>query len=206
MAFACPHCQKEVGNAVPLERFAKLTEEKNNLDRRVQELEQQAETERAEWQRKEAAWQNREAVWSAKPSNAEGVELALLFYERLPADKRPPLTEWLRNRDALPMGVRVYFEDGQVAAAATPTSSPAPTAEQGAVPSTPSTPSMPAAPTGAQPSASSPVAPALPRSNAGAVAGNGPTTSGYSAESIDNMTLDQYREHRDAILAAHRNR
>ncbi len=60
-------------------------------------------------------------IASAGITDAEGMEYVQHAYGRLPAEGRPPLAEWLGNKDALPKAVRAYLPE------ATPAPAPAPT-------------------------------------------------------------------------------
>lgn len=50
-------------------------------------------------------------IMAAGILDAEGAEYVQHAYSRLPADGRPPLTEWLANREGLPKAVRAYLSE-----------------------------------------------------------------------------------------------
>lgn len=57
-------------------------------------------------------------IMAAGILDAEGAEYVQHAYSKLPADGRPPLTEWLANREGLPKAVRAYLAEAAPAAAA----------------------------------------------------------------------------------------
>jgi len=62
------------------------------------------------------------------------------FYSRLPQEGRPPLAEWLGNKDGLPKAVRAYLAEAAPAAPAAttgPTTTAMPKANAGTVTQTP---------------------------------------------------------------------
>ena len=48
-------------------------------------------------------------ILSAGITDAEGIDVVQTFYGKIPADGRPPLNEWLANKEALPRAVRAYI-------------------------------------------------------------------------------------------------
>lgn len=82
---------------------------------------------------------------SAGIADAEALDFVTHAYGKLPAEGKPPLGEWLANRDALPRAVRAYLPEAPAAAAPTqaaPASvtAPAPKASTATVPQAPSEP------------------------------------------------------------------
>jgi hypothetical protein len=63
------------------------------------------------YRQKEAQWVDERAMISVGLTDAEGVDMARLAYNRIKAEERPKggIAEWLSNRDALPKGVQAYL-------------------------------------------------------------------------------------------------
>lgn len=86
-------------------------------------------------------------IMAAGILDAEGVEYVQHAYSRLPAEGRPPLAEWLGQRDALPKAVRAYLPEAPASTAPTatapkqaPAPAPAPRPATGTMPQAPSEP------------------------------------------------------------------
>lgn len=86
-------------------------------------------------------------IMAAGILDAEGVEFVQHAYGKLAADKRPPLAEWLGQRDALPKAVRAYLPEAPASTASTatatapkPAPAPAPRPATGTMPQAPSEP------------------------------------------------------------------
>lgn len=72
-------------------------------------------------------------IMAAGILDSEGLEYVQHAYQRLPAEGRPPLAEWLANRDALPKAVKAYLPD---APATTAPATTAPAAAPAVAPKT----------------------------------------------------------------------
>jgi hypothetical protein len=70
-------------------------------------------------------------ISSAGITDAEGMEYVQHAYGKLPVEGRPPLAEWLGNKDALPKAVRAYLPEATPAAAPAPTTMTMPKANAG---------------------------------------------------------------------------
>jgi hypothetical protein len=57
-------------------------------------------------------------ISAAGITDAEGMEYVQHAYSRLPVENRPPLAEWLGNKDALPRAVRAYLPEAAAPQAA----------------------------------------------------------------------------------------
>lgn len=119
------------------ERIRQLVARVKELEGRVGELTPLAES-AEKWRAqvdevKAASKAEREAlrvereIAAAGITDAEGIEYVQHAYGRLPAEGKPPLAEWLGNKDALPKAVRAYLPEASPAAPATP-AAPAPVA------------------------------------------------------------------------------
>jgi hypothetical protein len=75
-------------------------------------------------------------ISAAGITDAEGMEYVQHAYSRLPSENRPPLAEWLGNKEALPKAVRAYLAEAPAAAPA-PTAAPLPKSNAGTVTQTP---------------------------------------------------------------------
>ena len=131
----------------------------------IEELKTMSKTER------EALAVERQLL-SAGITDAEALEYVQHAYSKLPADGKPPLGEWLGNRDALPKAVRAYLPE-------------APTV------TTPAAPTQPAAPVAPAPKPSTatvPQAPSEPQS--------------WTAEAIARLSPSEFKANREAIFAA----
>ena len=114
-------------------------------------------------------------IMAAGILDAEGVEYVQHAYSKLAADKRPPLSEWLSQRDSLPRAVRAYLPEAP-AASAQPVASP--------------------------PSAApAPVAPA-PRTSTGTVPQALSEPQSWTPEAIARLSPAEFRANREAIFAA----
>ena len=136
-------------------RIRQLVSRVKELEGKVAELDPLA-AEAAKWRSqvdelKAASKAEREAlrvereILAAGVTDAEGVEYVQHAYSRLPAEGRPPLAEWLGQRDALPKAVRAYLPEAPASTAPTatapkPPSPPAPRPATGTMPQAPSEP------------------------------------------------------------------
>lgn len=115
-------------------------------------------------------------IMAAGILDAEGVEYVQHAYSKLAADKRPPLSEWLSQRDSLPRAVRAYLPEAP--AASTP---------------------VPSAPTSASP----PPAPApAPRPSTGTIPQAPSEPQSWTPEAIARLSPAEFRANREAIFAA----
>jgi hypothetical protein len=101
-----------------------LAEQADKYRTQIEEVKAQSKAER------EALRIERE-ISSAGITDAEGMEYVQHAYGRLPAEGRPPLAEWLGNKDALPKAVRAYLPEATPAAAPAPTTMQMPKANAG---------------------------------------------------------------------------
>jgi hypothetical protein len=154
-------------------QLAEARELATGADKWKQKYEEAQSTYKSE---REAARLERD-ILAAGVTDAEGIEYVQHAYSKLPAEGRPPLAEWLGNRDALPRAVKAYLAEP---------ASVAPGASQG--PS--STPAPTPAPT------------PMPRSNTGAVTASQPAPTAWSAEAISKLTPAEFKANRDAIMAS----
>jgi hypothetical protein len=127
-------------------RIRQLVARVKELEGRVNELTplaESAEKYRAQIEEVKAASKaEREAlriereISAAGITDAEGMEYVQHAYSRLPSEGRPPLAEWLGNKEALPKAVRAYLAEAPAAAPA-PTAAPLPKSNAGTVTQTP---------------------------------------------------------------------
>ena len=57
-------------------------------------------------------------IYASGITEEEGIEYVQHAYSKLAADARPPIGEWLANREALPRAVRAYMPEANAAAPA----------------------------------------------------------------------------------------
>jgi hypothetical protein len=76
-------------------------------------------------------------ISAAGITDAEGMEYVQHAYSRLPSENRPPLAEWLGNKEALPKAVRAYLAEAPAAAPAPTMGAPLPKSNAGTVTQTP---------------------------------------------------------------------
>lgn len=134
----------EVGTSRAEERIRSLSAERKQLREQIAELQsrydqaqemvKQADTYKAtaaEWEQKfsqaRTQWETERELFSRGITDQEGMDFVRMAYDRLPAEGRPPLGEWLSG-DKLPKAVRAYMPEAAPAAAATttPTTPPPP--------------------------------------------------------------------------------
>jgi hypothetical protein len=113
---------------------------------------------------------------SAGVVDAEGLDYVQHAYGKLPADGRPPIGEWLANRDGLPKAVRAYLSDAAPAPQQAPTL-PSPTA---------------------------PATVPMPRTSTATVQQPIPEAAAWSAEAIARMSPAEFKANREAIFASMR--
>lgn len=134
----------EVGTSRAEERIRSLSAERKQLREQLAELQsrydqtqemvKQADTYKAsatEWEQKftkaHTQWETERELFSRGITDQEGMDFVRMAYDRLPAEGRPPLGEWLAG-DKLPKAVRAYMPEAASATAAptTPTTPPPP--------------------------------------------------------------------------------
>jgi outer membrane murein-binding lipoprotein Lpp len=113
-------------------------------------------------------------IMAAGILDAEGLEYVQHAYSKLSSEGRPPLAEWLGNRDALPKAVRAYLADA---------------------------PAAPATPAAAPVAPASPAAPA-PKSSTAAVAQVPSEPQAWTQQSISRLSPPEFKANYDAIMAS----
>jgi hypothetical protein len=167
-------------------RIRQLVARVKELEGRVAELQPQAEAAgkyqstleemRASSKAEREALRVEREILSAGILDAEGVEYVQHAYSKLPSEGKPPLSEWLSNRDALPKAVRAYLPD-------------APSAPQQA-------PTLPSS------TAPATIAPPAPRSSTATVPQAPSEPQSWTAESIARLSPSEFKANREAIFAA----
>ena len=143
-----------------------------------------------------AATQRELAFTRAGVTDPEDIVLANLYYDRLPAENRPPPDAWIaegKTKGTLPRALASIFA-APVQPAAPAASTPAPAATP-AAPAAPAAaaPAAPAA-TPAAPAVAAPAAPAAPtQPTATPTATPAPTQPAMSAQEIRRMTAEAAR-------------
>lgn len=134
----------DVGTSRAEERIRSLSAERKMLREQMAELQsrydaqaemvKQADTYKAtaaEWEQKftqaRTQWETERELFSRGITDQEGMDFVRMAYDRLPAEGRPALGEWLAG-DKLPKAVRAYMPEAAPASAAptTPTTPPPP--------------------------------------------------------------------------------
>jgi hypothetical protein len=127
----------DVGTSRAEERIRSLSAERKQLREQLAELQsrydqtqemvKQADTYKAtaaEWEQKftqaRTQWETERELFSRGITDQEGMDFVRMAYDRLPAEGRPALGEWLAG-DKLPKAVRAYMPEASASA-------PAPTA------------------------------------------------------------------------------
>jgi hypothetical protein len=139
----------DVGTSRAEERIRSLSAERKMLREQMAELQsrydsaqemvKQADTYKAsasEWEAKfstaRGQWETERELFSRGITDQEGMDFVRIAYDRLPAEGRPPLGEWLAG-DKLPKAVRAYMPDAASAPLPTAkTTTPPPPANAGA--------------------------------------------------------------------------
>ena len=216
MPVDCPHCSKPVSGWVPEDRLSEMAKAKREATQRAEAAEAQAAelqtkatqvdtltTELAEVtahaQKLEQSHTQQLGVYKHGITDSEDVADIIAIYERR-APEGVALSDWLGS-DSLPRSVSALLSKPATATpVATGTADPgqvvAPTAE--ASPAT----------TGTPPSNGNTVAPAVepaptaPASSNAGVVPTPPARAIPSAQEINRMTTDQYKAHRDQLLAS----
>ena len=206
MGLDCPHCTKSIDGWVPEDRLKKATADKREAQTAAAEaakvleeltgkaegaegLQAELEKVRAELAQVTTTHASQVEVMRHGVADPDDVADLLAIYQRR-ATEGSTLGEWLADKDALPRSVSALLGGSQ------PTPAPAP------VPASPEAPAAEAAPAEAAPVA----APAtngtpLPAANAGAVP-TPPTNAIPNAKEIAAMSTEQYKAHRDRLLAS----
>jgi len=135
-------------------RIRQLVARVKELEARVGELQPLAETaekyrtqldeQKAMSKAEREALRLEREIMSAGVTDFEGLDYVQHAYSKLPAEGRPPIGEWLANRDGLPKAVRAYLSDAAAptatTAAPTPAPAPAPSTARAAVAAAPDAP------------------------------------------------------------------
>ena len=139
----------DVGTSRAEDRIRSLSAERKQLREQMAELQsrydsaqemvKQADTYKAtaaEWEQKfstaRTQWDTERELFSRGITDQEGMDFVRMAYDRLPAEGRPPLSEWLAG-DKLPKAVRAYMpEGGAPVAPSAPPTPPPPAANAGA--------------------------------------------------------------------------
>lgn len=169
------------------DRRAKTAETLSGELRQVKEqLKAEKEARAEDKSQIEASFKVERAIMQAGITDEEGVEFARIAYDRLDADSRPDIAEWLAARDNLPKAVAAYLPAADDAPAPTPDPAPA----DGQDPN-------PADPPAEDPK---PAAQTPPPENAGVVPTPG-SPGQYSAAEIAKMSTEEYKAHKEQIRA-----
>ena len=204
MGLDCPHCTKSIDGWVPEDRLKKATADKREAQTAAAEaakvleeltgraegaegLQAELEKVRAELAQVTTTHASQVEVMRHGVADPDDVADLLAIYQRR-ATEGSTLGEWLADKDALPRSVSALLGGSQ------PTPAPAP------VPASTEAPAAEAA--GAAPVAA-PVTNGvpLPAANAGAVP-TPPTNAIPNAKEIAAMSTEQYKAHRDRLLAS----
>lgn len=208
MAVKCESCGHAHEQWVPADRLQKVTEQRREAQKTARELEaqleeaqgqlteaqkhakgsealaQQVEELRGQIEAQKAEHETDRALLEAGITDPEGRDVARYLYGRLDEEGRPPLSEWLgsfgEDRSAAPRALTPYLSTLDV-----PSPAPAPAEAQAGAPSSDPAPTQ---------------GRVMPPPNAG-VRHAAPSSEPYSAEAIRRMSPEEYRQHRDAILA-----
>ena len=202
MGLDCPHCSKEISGWIPEERLKKATADKREAQTAAAEaakvleeltgkaegaegLQAELEKVRAELAQVTTEHASQVEVMRYGVSDPDDVADLLAIYKRR-ATEGSTLAEWLADKDALPRSVSALLGGSQPAPAPAPVpaSTEAPAAEAG--------PAAEPAPANGTP---------LPAANAGAVP-TPPTNAIPNATEIAAMSTEQYKAHRDRLLAS----
>jgi hypothetical protein len=111
-------------------------------------------------------------IMAAGILDAEGLDYVQHAYQRLPAENRPALSEWLSNRDGLPKAVRAYL------------------------------PELPTAPASTAPAPVSPPPAVAPKTSVGTVPPPASEPQAWTTEAISRLSPAEFAQHRAAIFAS----
>ena len=134
---------------VPYERFAAVVAERKALRSQVAgtadlQAKLDAATKRADAAESALAsgrqeWEERSALWKAGVDDDDGIDVARTLYGRLPADKRPTMSEWIAGLKAegatVPKPLAPYLAQQTPPGAAPPKAQPKPGQPQAQPPS-----------------------------------------------------------------------
>lgn len=204
MGLDCPHCTKTIDGWVPEDRLKKATADKREAQTAAAEaakvleeltgkaegaesLQAELDKVRAELAQVTTEHASQVEVMRYGVSDPDDVADLLAIYKRR-ATEGSTLSEWLADKDALPRSVSALLAASQPAPAPAPVSTEAPAPE--AAPAAEAAPV--AAPVNGTP---------LPAANAGAVP-TPPADALPNAKEIAAMTTEQYKAHRDRLLAS----
>lgn len=200
MAVQCGACGASNEGWIPKERLDKVSEQRRglkeqlaNAQQALEDLQTEADSASAQNEAKlihaetliakvakleaaQSGWDTERALLAAGVTNEEGIGIARLLWDRLPEDSKPQsVSEWLQG-ESVPLAIKAYLPE--------PAAEPA--AEQSPEPE-------------AEPAAQARIN-RNPPTNRGAV-GTAPTAPIYTRGSIEGMSLDEYRAHREQIEA-----
>jgi hypothetical protein len=209
MATSCPHCSKTVEGWIPEDRLSKMATDKREALAQLEAARQEAANLKAKAEQVESLTAElTEArnhaqtlttnhgrqldVYRHGVTDSEDVADLLAIFERR-APEGVSLSDWLGNRDALPKSVSALLTGTAPAAS----SEPAPV--NGAPAPAPATPAE-VAPPNPVINGTAPTPAPVASANAGAVA-TPPGRAMPSAGDIANMSLDEYKAHRDTLIA-----
>ena len=208
MGLDCPHCNKSVDGWVPEDRLKKATADKREAQAAAAEaakliedltgkasgaesLQEELEKIRSELAQPPTAHASQIEVMRHGITDPDDIADLLAIYQRRATDGAS-LGDWLGDKDALPRSVSALLTAPAVAAPPVPPEA-APAQTNGA--EAPAAEASPAQPNGTP----------LPSVNAGAVP-TPPAQAVPTAKEIANMNTDEYRAHRDRLLASLTNR
>ena len=204
MGLSCPHCTKTIDGWVPEERLSKASQDKREALAKIEEhvkqiealnataataetLKAELEAAKAELTKTTTAHTRQVDVMRHGITDADDVADLLAIYER--RANGSTVGEWLTDRDNLPRSVSALLNNTN-----TPTP-PSPSA-------TPVAPPVETAPTPAPSNGAPAPNGAAPSANAGAVPVPPGGTALPTPSEIGSMTTEQYRAHRDRLLAS----
>lgn len=199
MPVNCPHCSAEVEGWVPADRLKKTAAEKREATAALEAMAAELEAAKAngadvdglreQLAKAEAALTDTQgkhdrifAVMAAGVNDQEDVADLLAIYDRRSPDG-VTVADWLANADELPRSARALLQ----------------TSAQTTAPAVEQTLEAPAAAAPEPAPTPAPAAPMPPPKN-GAIA-TPPSTENYTARSIGDMSLEEYRANRANILA-----
>lgn len=140
MTVTCSGCGANVDGAVAQSVVDTAFAQKNAEKKRADELAAQlgevtakaeglsaAASEREDLAKQLEALKGEQQSWGVERAflqngliDQEGIDVARFAYDRMPADARPEIGEWLQNRDALPRAVQAYLQPSQASPAPAP--------------------------------------------------------------------------------------
>jgi hypothetical protein len=199
MPVNCPHCSAEVEGWVPADRLKKTAAEKREASAALEAMAAELEAAKAngadvdglreQLAKAEAALTDTQgkhdrifAVMAAGVNDQEDVADLLAIYDRRSPDG-VSVADWLANADELPRSARALLQ----------------TSAQTTTPGVEQTSEAPAAAAPEPAPTPAPAAPMPPPKN-GAIA-TPTSTENYTARSIGDMSLEEYRANRANILA-----